>query len=110
MLTREQILSAPTRPVVQVQCPDLGGPVCLRQLSGAEMAALYANERDNQAITQDLVASSLCDSEGNRLMTQPGDGAALYAAHPAHALKPIVDEALRINRMTKEAVDDARKA
>lgn len=110
MLTREQLLSAPTRPVVQVDVPALGGAVCIRALSGAEVSRLYEGERLAHAITEDLVALSLCDAEGKRLMDQPGDGRALYEAHPSHVLAPLVAKALEVNRMTPEAVDAARKA
>lgn len=107
-LTRAQILSAPTRPVEAIECPELGGTVHLRQLSGAEVARVYAGERDPQSITQDLVALSLCDEQGARLM-ELGDGATLYEAHPAQALEPIIGAALRINRLTKEAAAEAGK-
>lgn len=110
MLSREQILSANTRPVAEVECPALGGTVCLRALSGAEMTRIYQGGREATEVVQDLVALSLCDSEGVRLFGQPGDGRLLYEAHNAQALEPIVTKAMAINRLTKEAVDDARKA
>lgn len=107
-MDRAQLLGKSTRPVVAVECPDLGR-VYLRELSGAEMARLYTGERPVEEITQLLVAASLCDAEGARLL-KPEDGLALYEAHPSRVLAPIVDEALRINRMTKAAVEEAKKA
>lgn len=109
MLTRDQILSAQTRPVVEVDCPDLGGKVCLRQLSGAEMVQVYGDERPTEQVVPALVALSLCDENGAR-MFKAEDHGELYAAHPAHVLQPIIEKALEINRLTKEAVDAARKA
>ena len=107
-MNRDQLLSPSTRPVIPFECPELG-LVHLRELSGAEMADMYASDNKPEAITQTIVALSLCDEHGKRLL-KPEDGRTLYEAHPSRVLAPIVDEVLRINRMTKAAVDDAKKA
>lgn len=106
-LTREQLLAATTRPVVSVEAPMLGGTVCMRQLSAAEALQVYS-DADQAKSAQQLLALTLCDEAGNRFFSLE-DAAALYAAHPFAALQPLVDQALRINGMTKEAADDARK-
>jgi hypothetical protein len=110
MLTRTEILTAPTRPVVPVECPELGGVVHLRMLSGAEVAHIEREGRTDMEFVQDLVALSLCASDGVRLLTEKGDGKTLYEAHSSFVLEPLVTAALRINRMTKESTDAAKKA
>ncbi len=107
-LTRADLLKD-SRPIVSLDVPALGGMVHLRQLSGAEVTRVYEGERPHAAIAADIVALSLCDESGMRLMTEPDDGRAFYAAHPLAVLQPIVDKAMEINGMTKGAVEAARK-
>lgn len=108
-LTREQILAGGRRDVVRVNVPEMGGEVCLRPLSGAEISDLYADETaDRHKTTQAIVAMSICDDDGNRLFTAT-DAPALYDKAYA-AIRPLIEKVMQINRLTVEAQDQARKA
>ena len=110
LLTREAMLAADTRPIVTVECPELGGTVCLRALSGAEASFVYGKAESDQAATiRACVALSVCDEAGDRLFTMD-DVAMLFERHSFSAMQPIVARALEINRMSKEGADSARKA
>lgn len=107
-LSRDAILAAGSRPVVTVEVPEWGGAVHLRQLSGAEVSAVYSREdADRSEITQALVATSICDADGKRLFSVE-DAPALFDKGYA-GLQPLIAKALEINRMTAEAVTEARK-
>ncbi len=106
-LSREAILSASTGEIVCVSVPEWGGDVCLRPLSGAEVAAIYGKDLSSEQVTQALVVSSICDESGARLFTQD-DAPALFAKAYS-SLQPLIAKALEINRMTKESTDAAKK-
>lgn len=107
-LSRESILNASPGAIVTVAVPEWGGSVCLRPLSGAEVAAIYGKrDASSQQIVQELVVQSICDESGTRLF-EPADAAALFDKSQA-SLRPLVDMVLEINRMTKESAAAARK-
>lgn len=108
ILSRDQILAAGRRDVITIDIPEWGGSVCLRPLSGAEVTAIYADEtRDRTAITQAVVAASICDESGDRLFA-PADAPALFDKAYA-GLSALTSKALEINRLTAEASTAAGK-
>lgn len=106
-LTREQILTACKRQVVTVDVPALGGPVHLRALTGAEAAAVHRGVTEPSKRTEAMVAVTLCDEAGARILTI-ADAEELFDK-PVGVLNGLVGKALEVNRMTQEASDAARK-
>jgi hypothetical protein len=106
-LSRDAILSASTGEIVTVSVPEWGGDVCLRQLSGAEVSAIYGKDLNSEQVTQALVVASICDESGARLFSQE-DAPAIFAKSYS-SLQILITKALEINRMTKESADAAKK-
>lgn len=118
LLSREAILKADDLPRRLVSVPEWGGEVFVRTLSGTERDAFEASfvkvkgrgrhrtqERDPTNYSAKLAALCVCDEQGKRLFSER-DVAAL-AAKSSAALNRIVGEAMALNGMTEEAVEEA---
>lgn len=69
LLTKDQILQASDRQIIRIECPEWGGDVCIRPLTGAQR-----DEVEQRLVTDDrigyrawVVAHALCDAEGDSL-------------------------------------------
>jgi hypothetical protein len=107
-LTRDAILNAGDRSIVTLAIPEWDGEVRLRPISGAVADSVYADAPDGTTIVRRITALSIVDEAGQPLFTV-ADADALFE-RSATAVSAVMREALRINRMDKKAVSDAKKA
>lgn len=113
-LTREDFLRAGIRklPIVPFDCPDLGGQVCIRRLSGRELDLFIADYnrlgggegRNPAQVRVKILVAAACDTEGHPLF-KPEDAAQLVNMDPA-LIRPIADFALQFNGLTEDAVGE----
>lgn len=113
MLNREQILAKKAGRVHKFAHPDGSGDVFLRVISSKERdhweQGCFGNSKKGQPVSvrSKLVALVLVDEAGKRLFTDPES--ALIDGLEASFVDPIFDEAMKVNRMRKEDVDDLEK-
>lgn len=118
VLTRDAILAAADLPRKLVPVPEWGGEVWVRTLPGTERDAFEASlwkakgrgrnretVRDATNYSAKLAALAICDEQGKRLFSEV-DVAAL-ARKSSAALNRVVGEAMALNGMTEDAVEDA---
>lgn len=71
LLTAESILAAEDFVYDIVECPEWGGEVRIRSLSGAQRATLKkALEAGQENIDETLCVMAIVDADGNRIFTQ----------------------------------------
>ena len=114
-LTGEEILALDDRKVEKVDCPEWGGHVHVRSLSGEELDAWEVEQyersriekeegQDRQAMLRNLrarlVSRCACDEAGKPLFT-PEQASALGQKN-GKALKRVFDAARKLNGMTPE--------
>lgn len=109
MLTREQILGAADFKVEEVPVPEWGGSVFVRTLSAGERDRweLYLLEGKREDVRATLAARAACDAEG-KLLFEPADIKAL-SAKSAAALSRIFDAAIKLNKVSKDDVEELEK-
>lgn len=117
-LSKEQIMGQPEKACIEIEVPEWGGTVFIRQLAGWERDVLEMKALDQKTLKPTVNSMNgfrglqccyfLSDSEGNRLF--PADeGFYKLAQKSAAALDRIVDAGRRYNRMDDEGVKDAEK-
>jgi hypothetical protein len=108
-LSRDQILAADDKPVKEVPVPEWGGTVYVRTMSGLERDRLEAQQQANPSkeVRARFVVAACCDADGELLFTE-ADIPALNGKN-VKALDRIFDEVIELNRLSKDAVDDAEK-
>lgn len=104
-LTKEEILGVPLK-MQEVNTPEWGGSVYIRELPGTELAALMdrPDEESDIAYTYRIATSCICDEDGQRLF-EDGEHKALMAKGIA-PLQRCIEAALDLNGMT----DDSQEA
>ena len=116
LLTREQILTAEDLPKELVPCPEWGGDVYVRTLSGTERDdfenSLWEGTGKDRAYTgrhirAKLCARTICDEQGQRLFSD-ADVEAL-GQKSSRALDRCADVARRLCGMTAEEVQALAK-
>ena len=115
MLTKEAILKANDSATEKVEVPEWGGEVCVRVMTAGERDAFEAEiveqkERNGKLtpnLRAKLAALCICDEHGKRLFGR-GDVEAL-AQKSAAALQRVFNVAQRINKITKEDVEELEK-
>jgi len=119
-LTRDQILGIVDRKQKVVDVPEWGGEVIIKEMSGADRAEYMAsiikfetNEKGEVVAEPDpangdakLLSYCLIDEDGNRLFTR--DDIEALGAKNGEVLERLANEALNLNAIDKEAVDDAK--
>ncbi len=98
-LTIEQILAADDRPVSSVECPEWGGRVYVRPMSGAkrgELSERQSNAEDAQDFQVWLFAAGACDKDGNPLVVSEKQLADL-AEKNAAPLERVAERVLAIS-------------
>jgi hypothetical protein len=105
-MPREEILAAAkaSRGVIPFPVPELG-ITHLRPLSGAEMTLAHSGRAPGVTVVQAVVALSICDEDGSRPLSVTDAGALADGIFTSALLAKV----LEINRLTKEAVEDAGK-
>ena len=108
-LTRDQILAACDVPVEEVECPEWGGSVFVKVMSGTardHWEMLQSGDKWGNPRAR-LCAMTVCDAEGQNLFTL-ADIAALGAKSSA-VLDRLFDVALRLNRLRKQDIEELEK-
>lgn len=128
MLTRDMILKAQDYSKEEVDVPEWGGSIFLRQMTvtaSDEMQQIFlrlggggeinANQngsiRDAQALKGlrvAMVSRCLCDDKG-RLLFDDDEGRELLAQKSSVVIERLYDIAMRINKMAEEVVEEEKK-
>lgn len=112
-LGREDILSKKGGKLIELEVPEWGGTVHLREMTASERDAFEQASLDKSGsarlinIRARLASISLCDFSGKRLFSD-ADIAALGEL-PASALDRIFDASMKLNKISKQDVDDLEK-
>lgn len=106
-LSLEQILAAEDRPVKSVAVKAWGGDVLMRSMSGAERdefdSFVVARKGDPKGIRTALIAMTLCDSAGKRVLALADAGK--IADKSSEVLAALEQEALVLNGLRVEAAE-----
>jgi hypothetical protein len=100
MLTRDQILQADDLPRERVECPEWGGQVFVRMLTGAERDAIetaIGRNGDWDHVRARFAAAFICDEHGQPLFGEHDIPA--LSAKSAAVLDRVFDAGQRLNRM-----------
>ena len=111
-LTAEQILAARGRLRSElVPCPELGGDIRIREMTGAEREEWESLYTGGMAERHHIRAATVCltavDDEGKRLFRD--DQITEIAELPARVLIRLADVAIRLSGLTPDAVEEAEK-
>ena len=112
-LSRDEILSKKGGKITELAVPEWGGTVLLRVMTSRERDGFEAATLDKSGsarmvnIRARLAALSICDASGARLFNDAEIG--LLGDLPAPAMDRIFDAAMRLNRITKDDVDELEK-
>lgn len=113
LLTAEQIKSAQDRPFKDVECPEWGGTVRVRAITGADRDAFEAeNNPDGKCFVRTnfrsrLLVKSIVGADGERIYTD-ADAASLGLKAGA-VLDRVFDAALELSKMRKEDLEGDAK-
>lgn len=107
-LTADDILGKDDRDYVEVECPEWGGTVRVRSLTGAE-AVVFANslksEKGRAQAMIRIIAMCACDENGKRIFTP--EQVEMLASRNLRACMRVKDAAMRHNGYTTEGEADA---
>ena len=112
-LSRDEILSKKGGKITELTVPEWGGTVLLRVMTSRERDSFESATLDKSGtarmvnIRARLAALSICDTAGARLFNDAEIG--LLGDLPAPAMDRIFDAAMRLNRITKDDVDELEK-
>lgn len=109
MLDKAAILAANDARITKLEVPEWGGEVYLRAMSGRDRDQFEQRVQGKQLsnIRAVLASLSLCDSEGKRLFND--NEIELLGAKSAAALDRVFSEALKLNRIGAQDVEDLKK-
>lgn len=114
LLSKEDILNPSLLKTLELDVPELGGIVRIREMTGAERDGLESyvlQHRENSAfenIRARVVALSVIDEQGNLLFPTPEDVEALGKTG-WRALERIRKASDSLNAITKEDIEELRK-
>lgn len=109
-LTADAILQAEDFIYDDVECPEWGGTVRIRSLSGAQRATLRkAIDNGNEDIDEMLCVMAIVDDDGNRVLNQKQIGE--LSRKNTKAISRVAVRVLEISGMRKpdKSVADAEK-
>lgn len=112
-LTREYFEGLKQR-VEKVACLNANDVACIRTLTIRERDAYDASiddgvRRNVDNISARLVCLCLCDEAGKLLFPDAKEGAAAIGKWPTSIVEPLYHECRKLNRMGKDAVEEAAK-
>lgn len=109
MLDRSSILNSSDAKLATVECPEWGGSIQIRAMSGRQRDQFEqrAKGQDMTNIRAFVVSLCACDESGKRLFSD-ADVEAL-GDKSASALDRIFWEALKLNRIGASDVDELKK-
>lgn len=103
-LTRDTLPPPETRrPLVPVELPAWGGTLYVRILPAGEVFDLPDDSRE---FGIQLSMKSIVYADGERVW--PDDQREAFLGYPAHELEPVILAAMKVNRQTKESIEDAK--
>ena len=112
MLTKDQILSANDRNIQEIEVPEWGGTVYIRNMTGGErdayeMSLIKMQGRNMQADLANarakLCAICICDQDGNRLFTD--DEVQELSKKSASALDRVYEQAEKLNGLKSDEIE-----
>jgi hypothetical protein len=112
-LNRDAILKADDLRVEEVEVPEWGGVVALRELKGSERDSFEADSLDeNQKVSMKnvrarLIALSAVDDKGERIFSQKD--AIKLGSKSATALNRLFEVACRLSGITEADVEELEK-
>ena len=104
---KDQILSANDRRLEPLEMPGWGCTVYLKALSASAAETMAGMSTSNKDSLAKLAVLVIANEEGDLVFDQ-GDVKAL-GERSLDSLKRLTDAALKMNGLTKEAVEEARK-
>lgn len=107
-LTREQIDKATDAKIITVDCPQLGGEVCIRLMSvgdrdSYELKLLEAEGKAIPDFRSELLSRTLCDASGELLYPGP-EGVAALKRRSSDVMHRLWQAALTHNALTEEEI------
>lgn len=110
--TKEQLLQRPSLPTVDIELPELGYAVRVRDWTGAdhdEFGAAVQGLKFDGAMFAAAIAVSAVDESGNRMFNLNGDIKLIASAWPNAALERVWDVVKVRNKLGKEGLEAAEK-
>jgi hypothetical protein len=113
VLTRDQILECSDLKKEEVQVPEWGGSVFVREMNGADRNAWEAsliNEKGKVNLVNihaRLVSFCVVDEKGNRIFSDADVD--LLGKKSGKALSRIVDACQKLNKLTDKDLDEVKK-
>ena len=107
-LTRDQIDKATDAKIITVDCPQLGGEVCIRLMSvgdrdSYELKLLEAEGKAIPDFRSELLSRTLCDASGELLYPGP-EGVAALKRRSSDVMHKLWHAALKHNALTEEEI------
>jgi hypothetical protein len=110
-LSKSAILAANDKKMVDLEVPEWSGSVKLRVMTGTERdrfeSEFVGGNKNVEMVRAKLVAKCLCDEDGERLFTE--QEIPELGEKSAAVLDRLFSECMRLNRFTKDDVDDLAK-
>jgi hypothetical protein len=110
-LSKSAILAANDKKMVEHEVPEWGGVVKLRVMTGTERdrfeSEFVGGNKNVEMVRAKLVAKCLCDEDGERLFTE--QEIPELGEKSAAVLDRLFAECMKLNRFTKDDVDDLAK-
>lgn len=107
-LSKAAILAAKDQKMVAVDVPEWGGTANIRVMTGTERdrfeSEFVGGNKGVDMVRAKLVAKCLCDEDGNRLFTEQEIPA--LGEKSAAVLDKLFTQCMKLNRFTKEDVED----
>ena len=111
MLNKAAILAADDKKMVDFEVPEWSGAVKLRVMTGTERdrfeSEFVNGNKSVDMVRAKLVAKCLCDETGSRLFTETE--IPQLGEKSAAVLDRLFSECMKLNRFSKEDVDDLAK-
>jgi hypothetical protein len=111
VLSKEAILKADDKKMVDFDVPEWGGAVKLRVMTGTERdrfeSEFVNGNKSVDMVRAKLVAKCLCDEEGKRIFSEAE--IPTLGEKSAAVLDRLFSECMKLNRFSKEDVDDLAK-
>lgn len=113
LLGKEALLSRPPLKTEDVELPEFGGSIRVRQWTGAEWDEwqVYVSKlnRDIRTMRAAGIAASVINDDGSLMFNMNGDIESINSSWPASAIERVWDAVRTINRIGKEELEEAEK-
>lgn len=112
LLGKEQLLQSPSLATQDVELPEFGGTLRIREWTGADNDAFgkaVDGIKFDGAMFAAAVAVSAVDDRGNRLFDMNGDLTRIASTWPKSALQRVWNAVQSMNRIGQQGLEDAEK-